>query len=416
MPRAPLRILIVPFGAAGDVHPLVGLGLALRERGHDVTVVTHGWFEPLVRRSGLGYLGYAGAEEFLALTSVPGTAHVAKAFRLMVERAILPLVPRLFALLREAHEPGRTVVVAQPLAFAARIAQEALGVPLATVHLHPFFLRSACDPLLFPAHAPRPVKRIVHRAIDALVDRRIGRELNAFRAGLGLAPVRRIALHWWNSPDLVLALFPAWLAPRQPDWPARTLQTGFVLFDESGVTRAPEGLGGFLDAGAPPVVFAAPSWMRHGQRFFEVAVEACRLSGRRGILLTRFPEQLPARLPDAVRHFDFVPYGALLPRAAALVHHGGMGNLACALAAGIPQLVSPIHLDHPHNAALAWELGVAVRLGPRSWRAAEVARALDSLLGSARVAERCRDLAKRVDPPSALANACSGIEALAGRA
>jgi UDP:flavonoid glycosyltransferase YjiC (YdhE family) len=307
------------------------------------------------------------------------------------------------------------VVVAQPLAFAARIAQEALGVPLATVHLHPFLLRSACDPLLFPARAPRPVKRIVHRAIDALVDLRIGRELNAFRAGLGLSPVHRIALHWWNSPDLVLAPFPAWLAPRQPDWPAPTLQTGFALFDESGVTPAPEGLGAFLDAGAPPVVFAAPSWMRHGRRFFQVAVEACRLSGRRGVLLTRFPEQLPAQLPDAVRHFDFVPYGALLPRAAALVHHGGMGNLACALAAGIPQLVSPIHLDHPHNAALVCQLGVAARLGPRAWRPARVARALDALLGSARVAERCRDLAGRIDPPSALANACSAIEAL-GRA
>lgn len=413
MPGAPLQVLVVPFGAAGDVHPLVGLGRALAARGHEVTVVTHGWFEPLVRRAGLGFLGYASADEFLALTEVPGTANVAKAFAVMVERAILPLVPRLFALLRGACEPGRTVVVAQPLALAARVAREALGVPLATVHLHPFFLRSARDPLLFPAHAPRALKRLAHRAVDAVVDARIGRPLNAFRAGLGLAPVRRVARDWWNSPELVLALFPGWLAPPRPDWPAQTVQTGFVLWDGEGAAELPAGLDRFLDAGDPPVVFAAPSWMRHARPFFAAAAEACGLSGRRGILLTPFPEQLPARLPDGVHHFAFVPYRALLPRAAALAHHGGMGTLAFALAAGIPQLVSPIHLDHPHNAALLVELGAAARLSPRAWRPAAVARALDDLLASPRVAQRCRAFAGRVDSAGALADACSRIEALA---
>jgi UDP:flavonoid glycosyltransferase YjiC (YdhE family) len=154
--------------------------------------------------------------------------------------------------------------------------------------------------------------------------------------------------------------------------------------------------------------------MRHARLFFAVAAEACRLAGRRGILLTRFPEQLPERLPDAVRHFEFAPYGALLPRAAALVHHGGMGNLAFALAAGLPQLVSPIHLDHPHNAARLRELGVAACVAPRHFRPARVARALERLLGSPRLAERCRDLARGVDAAGALANACSSVEALAG--
>lgn len=408
-----LKILLVPFGAAGDVHPFVGLGRALCERGHDVTLVTHAWFEPLVRRVGLQFLAYASAEEFLALTSAIGSADLVKAFRVLTEAAILPLVPRLYRILAELNEPGRTVVVAPPLLFGARIAQEKLGMPLATVHLFPLFLRSLHDPSLFPAHAPLFAKRLAHRTLDVILDLRIGRELNAFRAALGLAPVRRLALHWWNSPDLVLALFPAWFAPRQPDWPAQTLQTGFVLYDESDAADLPPALGRFLAAGEPPVVFATPSWMRQARRFFDVSVEACRRLGRRGILLTRFPEQLPPRLPENVRHFDFVPYGVLLPRAAALVHFGGVGNLAFALAAGIPQLVSPLVLDHPHNARRLLELGVAARIAPRAWRPGAVARSLDHLIGSPEVSERCRALAEAVDSAGALANACSGIETLA---
>ena len=48
-----MKVLLVPIGSAGDVHPFVGLGLALRRRGHDVTVITSGYFEALLRRVGL---------------------------------------------------------------------------------------------------------------------------------------------------------------------------------------------------------------------------------------------------------------------------------------------------------------------------------------------------------------------------
>ena len=40
--------------------------------------------------------------------------------------------------------------------------------------------------------------------------------------------------------------------------------------------------------------------MRHGQQFFAESVAACRLLGRRGLLLTRFAEQVPASLPEGV--------------------------------------------------------------------------------------------------------------------
>ena len=67
-------------------------------------------------------------------------------------------------------------------------------------------------------------------------------------------------------------------------------------------------------------------------------------------LLTRYPEQLPPALPASVRHERYVPFSAILPRCAAIVHHGGIGTCAQALAAGIPQLVSPFGFDQPDNA------------------------------------------------------------------
>jgi hypothetical protein len=71
----------------------------------------------------------------------------------------------------------------------------------------------------------------------------------------------------------------------------------------------------FLSAGEPPVVFTPGSAQRQAPSFFREAVEASRLLGRRALLLTRFDEQLPANLPDGVKHFHYVPFSQVLPRA-----------------------------------------------------------------------------------------------------
>ena len=76
------------------------------------------------------------------------------------------------------------------------------------------------------------------------------------------------------------------------------------------------------------------------------------------MFLTQYPEQLPARLPNGVRHFNYIPFSTVLPRAAAFVHHGGIGTTAQALAAGVPQLVVPLAHDQPDNAVRIRHLGV----------------------------------------------------------
>jgi rhamnosyltransferase subunit B len=60
-----MHALLVPVGSHGDVHPFLGLGHALRARGHRVTFLINEYFGPLVR--GLGFemvqLGEAGLFE-----------------------------------------------------------------------------------------------------------------------------------------------------------------------------------------------------------------------------------------------------------------------------------------------------------------------------------------------------------------
>jgi rhamnosyltransferase subunit B len=69
-----------------------------------------------------------------------------------------------------------------------------------------------------------------------------------------------------------------------------------------------------------------------------------------------------------------------LPLCAAVVHHGGIGTTARALAAGTPQLVLPLAWDQPDNAARVCRLGAGRSLGGRHRSAARLAEALVELL------------------------------------
>lgn len=56
------HILLLPFGTAGSVYPLIWLGRLLRERGHQVTLITAGRYEGVAVKAGLSFQG-AGDDE-----------------------------------------------------------------------------------------------------------------------------------------------------------------------------------------------------------------------------------------------------------------------------------------------------------------------------------------------------------------
>lgn len=412
-----MKALLVAIGSHGDVHPFVGLGLTLRRRGHDVTVMANGHFEPLVRKTGLGFAAAGTDEQYRKLALTPDLWHPTKGFRLIIQNT-LELVRPVYEFVAEHYVPRQTVVVASTLGMGARVAQETFGVPLATVHLQPASFRSVYEPPRLPgspirAWQPRWVQRGMWWMADKLViDPALAGGINAFRAELGLAPVSRVMKDWWNSPQLVLGLFPEWFARPQPDWPPQTRLAGFPLYDEKGLEPLPEPLVRFLESGPPPIAFTPGSAMWQGRAFFDAAVGTCRLLGRRGLLLSRRAEHLPPNLPPDVLHVPFAPFSELLPRCAAIVHHGGIGTSSQGLAAGIPQLVTAMAHDQPDNGERLARLGVGNWLWATQFAAETAARLLGGLLASPAVAASCDAVKAKMRDGRALGHAARAVEAL----
>jgi UDP:flavonoid glycosyltransferase YjiC (YdhE family) len=415
------------LGSAGDVYPFLALGRALRARGHAVTLVSYAAFEDAALAVGMGFAPLqkpvkAAKDTSQYFEGLAGLLYAAVApltrpwRRLARASAMLYQVRPVFERLAAGHVAGRTVVVASCFALGARVFEDAVGVPAVTVHLAPVTLRSAHrpavqPPLRLPAWTPRCYRRAAYRLLDRLVlDPLLARPVNAFRRGLGLAPVRGIMGRWLQSPRLGLALFPPWFAAPQPDWPPHVRLTGFPLYDGDGPAELPAAVEVFLAAGPAPVVITPTSEARFSQGFFRGAVRACARLGRRGLLLTRFREQVPDPLPRGFCHADYLPFSRILPRAAALVHHGGIGSASQALAAGIPQVVVPLKHDQFDNAARLRDLGVAAAVPLSRASAGVLEAALGALLTCPAVAQRCRDLARRFDPVADLARSCDLIE------
>jgi UDP:flavonoid glycosyltransferase YjiC (YdhE family) len=323
-----------------------------------------------------------------------------------------------YEVIKKNNHPGETLVVSAILGLGARLANEKLGVPLVTTQLQPLAIYSRERPPLFPGMprwAPPWMINILYNIGErAVVDPVVRPPLNQFRKELGLPPVKgSIFNDYLNSPQLVLGLFPAWFGEPAPDWPPQVKLRGFPLYDEKGITLVEPELDAFLNDGTPPIAFTPGSAMRHGLPFFTGAAEACRSIGWRGLLLTRYPENIPANLPPGVRYFSYAPFSQVLPRCAALVHHGGIGTMAQGCAAGIPQLVMPMAHDQPDNAARLERLGAGLHIAPQKFKAPKVAVLLRRLLEEPSFSQNAKSLAQKIASDHPIKNACDEIEALA---
>jgi rhamnosyltransferase subunit B len=360
-----MRVILTNFGTSGDLDPLLGVGGVLRERGHQVMVLTVSPFERAVRAAGLEFVSLGVDDAYRRFLEHPDLWNLRRSFLALgplMQACVEPVYRHLSELANE-----QTVVVSGSMALGARLAQEKLGLPVITAHMQPwaFF------------HAPK--------AVVAKIDALVLPALAPFREQLELPPLEEVFDTWFHSPQGVIGFFPDWYAPGL-DLPPRTHLVGFPLYDEEDAPPIDAELESWLDAGAPPLVFTFGTGMLHCEEHYRQAAETCRLLGRRGILLARYCEQLPKELPDGVRSSAYLPFGKVLPRVEALIHHGGIGTVSQALRAGIPQLVVPFAHDQPDNAQRLSELGLARVLPPEHFQAeaaAPLIAELDSVKGKA---------------------------------
>ncbi len=401
-----MRFALVTLGSAGDLHPFLALGRALRRRGHEVWVLSQAPYEAAVRAEGLLFRPIATLDEHRRTLEHPLLWHRLHGFGVLWRHLAVPSIPRTVETLGQLAPvddgQGPLTVLASPLAAGARFALDRwpAGIRLRSVYTAPMGLRSLDDPLFIgPFHCPSWVPRSIRSSLWAALDRwklepMARPALTAFQRQWATSPLpRSIFGDWIHAPDGGLALYPPWFAQVPAAWRARGVVQAdhFPLFEPTAPRPAPAAVTDFCAAHRRYIVVYPGSAGGETQDFLERLMPACQRLGLAMLALQPqlgecFPSSSHARVP--VLAARDIALGTVLARAAAFVHHGGIGSVAQGLHWRVPQLIVAGAYDQFENGARVEALG-AGHWCPQ-WRAspARMDRLLHALTTQPREAVR----------------------------
>ena len=402
-----MTLLIISPDYASHLYPLAALGQAWRDRGHDVVVATGPATAPIVRD-----FGYAHEQLQLGKGSNPGTIRAEEqptgeddllrdffdATRAgMVETLAFQARARLHDLMWRPVATARAVievvervrpdeVLVDHLAFSARLALRAAGVPSTDVVLgHPTALPlPAADelygyPVDWPdAFSPDPEALLALRELCARVSDAFTREWNAALAELapGAAPS---ADAFAEHGELLVFNYPEALVPedRRRLLPAHRF-IGASLRPET----VPAEVEQWLTASDAPFVYVSfGSFLSVRDDVLRKVTDALRHLGARAAIAHGSSDvSALGPMPDDWLVAEFLPQIALLERAAAAVTHGGNNSVTEALACGVPLIVLPFSTDQFAGAAAIERAGLGVALAPNDATPAEIGDAIAAML------------------------------------
>ena len=417
------RVVLTTLGSLGDLHPYIAIALGLRARGHEAVLATCACYRQKIEALGLGFRAVRpDLPDFQANPDLMRRLmDLRKGTEAVVCEFVMPALRESYEDLLSASE-GADLVVSHPLTYAARLVVEKIRIPWASSMIAPIGFFSAHDPPVLPTGQFLSKLRFLgpafHRPLFWCAKRSVRRwsgPWHRLRAEMGLPTTSDDPVfEGQHAPALVLALFSELLAAKQPDWPAQTIVTGFPFYDQDGGSGLPVELARFLDSGPPPIVFTlGSSAVLDPGRFYEDSAVAARLVGRRAVLLVgKDPKNLLRPLPDGVVAFDYAPYSELFPRAAVIVHQGGIGTTGQAMRSGRPMLVMPCAHDQPDNAARVARLGIGRTISRPRFSSARAAAELRQLLDNPAYSQRASAVGEQLCKEDGVRNACDALERL----
>ena len=415
------QILLNPIGSAGDVFPFLALGRELQKRGHHVAVMTNPLFIENVGQAGMEFIAVGSTESLRAVGTDPRLHHPGNAWKLALKWGAAGTMKQSFEIIRERRKKCDTMLVAPFLGLGARTAAEAFRLPLATIVLSPFVIRSlyqspVIKPMVLSDWVPKISKRFQFWFADRFViDPILKADVNVLRRENGLAPQSRYLHRWCFSDDLTLALFPKIFAPPQPDWPANTHVTGHICWDPPIDSQVATSLDEFVKPEEKkPIVVLAGSAGPESTGFYESWIQVTQRLGRNMILLERNHNKVPDKLPPHVLHARYIPIDIALKQSALIAHSGGVGATLRSLEAGVPQILFPRVNDQPDNANRVRNLGIG-KVIAKNTTVEQIVTAIKEVLDDDSIVSNCQSGQAALQALDPVQTSCDLIESTFAR-
>ncbi|QLL06218.1 glycosyltransferase [Mycobacterium vicinigordonae] len=407
------RVAIVAVGSRGDVAPLTGVGVALQQAGHSVSIAAYTPFADMVTACGLAFRELPAEFQLAAdraeVQPIKGLAAFASpAGMRALGHDILAAV---------ADEPADIALLSPFAEMAGHPWAESKGIPSLGVRLQPLSATAQYPPAVLGAWSAGATGNRAAAAVGTwLVDRAYGRVIADFRRELGLPRIavralrkQRTAANW-----PILHGYSPLVAPRPLDWRPGLEVTGYWWPARSGDWTPPAELIRFLSDGPAPVFVGFGSMMTtpaRAKQLSDIIRHAADQAGVRVLVQAGWTSLDVA--DDAVMTIGDTPHDWLFPRVAAVAHHCGAGTTAAGLRAGVPTIALPAYGDGPFWAAQLTALGVAAAtIDQRQLRVDRLAAAMRTAVDDPRLHDTVRRLSAAIAAEDGAAQVVSAVESL----
>jgi UDP:flavonoid glycosyltransferase YjiC (YdhE family) len=235
------------------------------------------------------------------------------------------------------------VLIYNPASIGGFHIAEKLNIPTFAAFPAPLYspTREFPNPFL-PFHNLGPFNKLSHKIFANMGPAMYRNPINQFRKDvLGLPPAKgENSLR--GKPITKLYAYSEAVVPRPADWDESSVVTGYWFLDAPANWQPDPQLVRFLQEGSMPVYIGFGSmFIGGGKHKTEIAIQALRLAGQRGILATGWGGLTGEITSRDIFILDAAPHDWLFPKVATIVHHGGAGTTGAALRAGKPQIICP---------------------------------------------------------------------------
>ena len=418
-----MRIVIIAIGSRGDVQPYIALGQGLIKAGHTVRLVTHRDFEVFVKSHGLEFwLMHGNSQEMVGsqeMREVLEKGNFVATWRQMMrdaERAIHEWMEDSLAACQ-----GMDLIIAGGVSVSAGISvAEKLHLPLLQAFVFPVTPTRAFPSILLQQTLPKLggafnflssklILQLGWLGARSLLNRTRKKILDlppySFAEPSQASRSKGFPMLFGFSPSVI---------PKPTDWRAEDHVTGYWFLDPPADWTPPPDLLNFLQTGSPPVYIGFGSMgSRKPAETTDLVLQALAQTGQRAILLSGWGGMQKTDLPASVCMVDSIPHAWLLPRVAAVVHHGGAGTTAAGLRAGVPSIVIPFTTEQAFWGRRVHDLGVGPAPIPRSKLTVDrLAQAIQAAVTNTAMRQRAAELGSKIRAEDGVANAVAIIQRL----
>lgn len=402
-----MKICILTIGTRGDVQPYIALGLGLKAAGHEVTISTLDEFKSLVHQYGLFHDSLRGDFLKVAQSTIGEKGgNQLKRIRQYIEMAKDTLVDE-WASAQKAE-----VLIYSPAAIGGYHVAEKLEIPTFAAFPTPLYspTREFPNPFL-PFRNLGPFNKLSHQLFAKLGPAMYRGPIDQFRKDVLALPPAKGENLLRGKPITKLYAYSEVVVPKPADWDETSVVTGYWFLDAPANWQPDPELVKFLQEGSPPVYIGFGSmFIGDGKQKAEIAVEALRLAGQRGILATGWGGLTADHMSKDVFVLDSIPHDWLFPKAAAIVHHGGAGTTGAVIRAGKPQMICPFVGDQFFWGQRMADLGVSPSPIPQTKLAAErLADAIKYAVSDTNIRQRALSLGETVRAENGIERAVNYI-------